>query len=145
MSDEETFDKLIKQVKEDLKEVKFLKIKLNLKVKDPNNVQRMIYIDNLVQTNLNIFIFEAKSKKEEKAVSQLQNYNESLQIFKSEMIKEQLLFPFNTSQIRLFYYSLKEHEIIEFIGKKLERKPKKWKDFNELKLILQNIFKGNYL
>ena len=137
MSDEETFDKLIKQVKEDLKEVKFLKIKLNLKVKDPNNVQRMIYIDNLVQTNLNIFIFEAKSKKEEKAVSQLQNYNESLQIFKSEMIKEQLLFPFNTSQIRLFYYSLKEHEIIEFIGKKLERKPKKWKDLNELKLILQ--------
>ena len=146
MSDEETFDRLIKQVKEDLKEIKFLIIEKEPRFRHPSDSRWKLYPDNVVQISRDLFLFEGKSTNERAGIKQLELYLKSLTIFKSEFIKEGF-FPYNSDKIRLFYYSLKEHEIIEFIkkGKSFERKPKKWKDLNELKVILQNIFKGNNL
>jgi len=143
MSDEETFDRLIKQVKEDLKEVKFLIIQKQLRLQHYISKAK-VYPDNLVQIGQVIYVFEGKSKKEESALKQLKEYQMSLKVYHQQNLKEGF-FPYNLEQIRLFYYSLKEHEIIEFKGKNFNRNPKKWKDLNELKVILQNIFKGSLL
>jgi hypothetical protein len=149
MSDEKTFDKLIKQVKEILEKegFRFLIIDTEFGIRNPNNILLWMYTDNLVQINQNIYIFEGKSKKEENAKKQLNFYLNSLKRFYSYYIEDDFLFPYNVNKIRLFYYSIKEHEIIEFIpkGSKFDRIAKKWSDLGELREILHQIFKGSNL
>ena len=125
--------------------MKFLIIDSEVGLHDPVNYQKLIYSDNIVQTTSNVFIFEAKVKNEEGARKQLNLYLNALKVHVEEIVKRRLLFPYNLNKIRLFYYSMKRHDLIEFKGKNLRRSAKKFKDLNELKTYLQNIFKGNNL
>src|SRR4030042_1918550 len=116
MSDEEKFDKTIKQSRKGLAKqgINFLIVDKELPIRHAVSWRIWLKIDNLVQIGKTLFVFEGKAKQEEKAISQLLDYLQSLQSFHYDNVQEGLFFPYSPNLIRLFYYSVKRHEIIEY-------------------------------
>ena len=125
MPDVQEFDKTIKNVQNLLKgQVKFLIIEKEFRVKHPQTYKgRYMQIDNLVQIGKKLFLFEGKSSREATAKNQLLLYLDSLRYFKDEYVKRNFFFPYEINSTRLFYYSVRQQELVELTRN--QRKAKK--------------------
>lgn len=96
-----------------------------------------IEVDNIAQRKRELFIFEGKSKNEEKAIDQLKLRYISFKQFKYEYISKRLIQDFDF--IRLFLYSFKRSMLVECDSKGKIIKRMKFTDLINLIEILKKI------
>ncbi len=110
---------------------------INPKIFHPTIPGCSLEVDNIVQKGKTILVFEGKYKKEDIAIKQLKERYLSLMIFQNLYIEKGFLSHYNS--VRLFYYSFKRKNIVEFDQKGNKISSTKFNDLNELSQILRNI------
>ena len=114
-------------------------INTELKIKHQSEPGSYLFLDNVGQRGDTLFVFEGKAGKSEKAFLQLRTAYLSLNdpFYKRTSIYGHLFE--NYSKIRLFYYSFKRGLLIEYNTKIAELQQYKFRDINELSIILRNL------
>ena len=131
MSNEVEFDRALRLAGN------FININLKFQLQHAFLPGQFIEADNLAQINETIFVYEGKVTRENAAIKQLQERHNSLKLFRIEYVKRGIFQDYKF--IRLFYYSIKRKNIVEYSLNGVRFSSQKFYNINELAQLLRKL------